>query len=105
MVWCKVKLTDMQAIVAMATKRPWHNGKSIITEMLGEEHCGAAYSGDEYVADTIGSKNETNDLTLILHLANHADALLELWLACLNFSESYGGMGEIIAALAKLDAT
>ena len=69
---------ELRRIVGAMTERPWVGFVSPLADALGVQHAGALYHDGCYVADCIGSSNESADLSAIVTLASHADALVAL---------------------------
>lgn len=107
-----MKLTDMQAIVDRATKRPWHTNKTTVSagdDDDGTDIADCAMSAGRAI-DPATWEGAIADSTAIIALANHADALLELWRACQAMAtaqtstDDHWARRAILAVLAKLES-
>jgi len=93
-----VKLDDLRSIVVRSHPRAWYaRGRhlSLVPDNTG--------MGGALHTNHIANFADADDCAAIAALANHADALIELWRACDEWMESDGAQsGAIIAALSGL---
>lgn len=95
--------TELHRIVGAMTDRPWHvsdQPEFVLNDARSEQVC-----------DTYGCRNDIKNAAAIALLANHADALVALVLACestrgLDTSDPafWRGMEAMYAALAAVHA-
>lgn len=96
-----MKLENMQAIVGAITKRPpWRyvaDSGRVDAPEAGPNRFLSASVCEMFAAGA------PQNASAIVALANHADALLELWRACENAAD-HGPWSAVYDAIAKLEA-